>query len=335
MNLGRITTAVLIASTLSACGGSNDSSNNSTPAKPSSTKVNVFSSIANEDTCKPGVDVGNCHFEKGIYVLKIDKATTNEQHQRVITQVKNMMMWAHDDVRKQFANKRTVIGIVEGEAQLNGPLGKFVLALNSQKVKGLTIEGIELIYTNQGKDETLYPTTYQKMMQVYDYYIDDNSNSAAGSELTSAYGEFKRVLKAKKSEAGAAEYLTFNECNYGNQQLGADRAVDTPSKCILSDPDNPAKPSIDDEGNDISNGKPDMVHTVKLNLNPGALLGTVYEYKVEPGKNTPAGELKGSKGAAFINSGKLGKGKATDVNWANPAFKPLDDFMNKWFFANK
>ncbi|OZS45371.1 hypothetical protein [Photobacterium sanguinicancri] len=333
MYLSRTTVAVVIASALSGCGGANDSNNNNpTPTKPTTTKVNVYSSVEN---CSVKADVPNCHFEKGIYILKVNKATTDAQQQRVIQRVKNMMEWAHDEVRKQFANKRTVIGIVEGEAQLNGPLGEFVLALNSQKVKGLTIEGIELIYTNQGKDETLYPTTYQKMMQVYDYYIDGNSNSAVGSELTSAYGEFKRILKAKKSEAGAAEYLTFNECNYGNQQLGADRAVDTPSKCILSHPDDPAKPSIDDEGNDIANGKPDMVHTVKLNLNPGALLGTVYEYKVEPGKNTPAGELKGSKGAAFTNSGKLGEGKATDVSWASPAFKPLNDFMDKWFFVNK
>ncbi|OAN19024.1 hypothetical protein A3K86_01210 [Photobacterium jeanii] len=340
MDFSQKTLALLITATLAGCGGSDSSDNNSsTPAtkpSPAGTQVKVYKTV---DNCAVKADVPNCHFEKGIYVLKVGKNTTDAQQQRVITQVNNLMAWAHEDVRKQFANKRIVLGLM-GVDELETSKGEFVLALNEQKQKGLTVDGIELVYTpnEDKKDETTRLTTYQKLLQVYDYYVDGNNNSAPGAELTAAYSQFKTALKAVKvsADANKLEYLTFDECNYGNQQLGADRALGTPNPCTVIDEDT-KKPTSTVDGKDISNGKPDMTHTVKLNLNPGALLGSVYEYKIDPSKN----EVPFSKG--FVDEGKLASGKPDGLtdpkkvmnSWATPALKPLDDYLNKWFFVNK
>lgn len=331
MILGRTTLSILTLSALSACNGDTNSntvpSASSTPSAQAQTTVKIFDSINN---CSTKADVPNCNFNHGIYVIKLGNAVSNAQQQRVITQAENMMQWAHQDVRDQFATKRIVIGVIENEQSLNGPLGEFVLELNDKK--GTIIDGIELIYTNQGKDETQYPTTYQKLMQVYDYYIDQNTNSASGSELNQAYNQFKQALEAMKLTAQPKnqEYLTYDECNYGNKQLGNNRALGTPNPCTENGS------TTNDDGDDISNGKPDSVHTVAANLNPGALLGTVYEYKVDPAKNTPAGELRGSNGSSFSDSGSLGSLTQNQmVSWENPAFKPLDGYLTKWFFTNK
>ncbi|MCG7498273.1 histidine ammonia-lyase [Vibrio sp. Of7-15] len=331
MILGRTTLSVLICSALTACNGDTNSntvpSASSTSSAQAQTTVKVFDSISN---CSTKADVPNCNFSNGIYVIKLGNTINDAQQQRVVNQANNMMQWAHQDVRDQFAAKRIVIGVIENEQSLNGPLGEFVLELNNKK--GTIIDGIELIYTNQGKDETQYPTTYQKLMQLYDYYIDQNTNSAPGSELNQAYDQFKLALTTMKpiAQANNQEYLTYDECNYGNQQLDNNRALGTPNPCTENGS------TINDDGDDISNGKPDSVHTLATNLNPGALLGTVYEYKVDSARNTPAGELRGSNGSSFSDTGALGSLTQNQmVSWENPAFKPLDSYLTKWFFANK
>lgn len=318
--------------TLAGCGS--DSGSQATLSTQQTT-VQVFDAVAN---CNSKADVPNCHFDKGVYVIKLSNNVTDEQQQRVIKRVGNMMQWAHQDVRDQFSAKRIVIGLIEDEDALMGPTGEFVIELNDNK--GTIIDGIELVYTSiGGEDETLSPTTYQKMMQLYDYYVDGNGNTVTGTALDVAYGSFKDELLQSKTAADSMgiAYLQYDECNYGNQELTNDRALGTPNPCMEDGS------STDDEGNDISNGKPDQIHSLAINLNPGALLGTVYEYQVEADKNTAAGELLGSDGSDFTDAGKLGSGVAdglTDqsklfVSWANPAFLPFKQYLDTYFFANK
>ena len=297
--------------------------------------MKIFDAVAN---CKIKSDVPSCHFDNGIYVIKLSSKVTDEQQQRVIKRVTNMMQWAHQDVREQFAAKRIVIGLIEDEAALESATGEFVLELNDNK--GTIIDGIELIYTAIGdEDETLSPTTYQKMMQLYDYYVDGNENSAPGAALSVSYEAFKVALVQTKAAADGLgiAYLQYDECNYGNQQLTSNRALGTPNPCMEDGS------STDDDGNDISKGKPDMVHSLAANLNPGALLGTVYEYQVEASLNTPAGELLSSDGRKFLDEGNIGSASDTGltdkkqlfVSWANPAFLPFKQYLDTYFFANK
>ncbi|KXO13944.1 hypothetical protein AKG98_6 [Moritella sp. JT01] len=320
---------------LAGCGSDSGSKTTPTTKPTTQTTVKIFDAVAN---CKTKSDVPSCHFDNGVYVIKLSNKVTDEQQQRVIKRVTNMMQWAHQDVREQFAAKRIVLGLIEDEDALQTATGEFVIELNENK--GTIIDGIELIYTNiSGKDETLSPTTYQKMMQLYDYYIDGNTNSAAGAALSVSYEAFKTALvqtKATADREGIA-YLQYDECNYGNQQLTNNRALGTPNPCMKDGS------STDDDGNDISKGKPDMVHSLAANLNPGALLGTVYEYQVEANLNTPAGELSASDSSAFVDEGNIGSNVAvglTDqsklfVSWANPAFLPFKQYLDTYFFVNK
>lgn len=316
---------------LAGCG-----SDNASKATPTvlQTTVKVFDTVAN---CKNKADVPSCHFDNGVYVIKLGNNVTDAQQQRVMERVKNMMQWAHQDVRDQFAAKRIIIGLLENESAITGTTGEFIIELNDQK--GTIIDGIELIYIdNEGKDETLSSTTYQKLMQLYDYYVDGNANTATGTALGVAYGSFKDALLQTKvaAELQSLAYLKYDECNYGNGQLStvaSERALGTPTPCIDSE----------DSSNIIANGKPDETHSLAVNLNPGALLGTVYEYQVEADKNTAAGELSGSSHSKFIDAGKLGSGVAdglTDqsklfVSWANPAFLPFKQYLDTYFFVNK
>jgi len=329
---------------LAGCGSDSGSKTTTTPTAPTApttpttpttqTTVKIFDAVAN---CKTKSDVPSCHFDNGVYVIKLSNKVTDEQQQRVIKRVTNMMQWAHQDVREQFAAKRIVLGLIEDQDALKTAAGEFVIELNNNK--GTIIDGIELIYTNiGGKDETLSPTTYQKMMQLYDYYVDGNANSAAGAALSVSYEAFKTALVQTKVTADrlGIAYLQYDECNYGNQQLTNNRALGTPNPCMED-----GSPT-DDDGNDISKGKPDMVHSLATNLNPGALLGTVYEYLVEA-KNTPAGELSASDSSAFVNEGYIGSNVVnglTDhsklfVSWANRSFLPFKQYLDTYFFVNK
>jgi len=323
---------------LAGCGSDSSSGTGSTkptppPVPTPQTTVKIFDAVEN---CKVTADVPSCNFDNGIYVIKLGTKVTDAQQQRVIERVTNMMQWAHQDVRDQFAAKRLVIGLIEDEVALESATGEFVLELNDNK--GSIIDGIELIYTAiEGEDETLSPTTYQKMMQLYDYYVDGNTNSLPGAALTVSYGAFKDVLVQTKTaaEGMGIAYLQYDECNYGNGQLSAvasERALGTPTPCI-----------DDKEEDDISNGKLDEVHSIALNLNPGALLGTVYEYQVEADENTAAGEFSGSDGGKFADEGNIGSAsdvgltdkKQLFVSWANPAFLPFKQYLDTYFFANK
>ena len=326
----------LLTLAVAGCNGSS-SSNSSTSTSTSSAKpkslVTVYSSV---DNCSTAADVPNCSFEKGIYVLKANSIVTDVQHQRVISQVKNFTTWASEDVQKQLNKKSLIIGVMETEPDGSTAADQFVIALSQAKD---IVDGVELVYTDlSGQDETKKPRTYQKLMQLFDYYVDDNQNNQLGSDLSNAYDAFRSALAHQDGVAAVAgmESLHFNECNYGNGKLTTQRVLGTPNPCIEDGK------TTDDDGNDISNGKIDPIHGgTNLNLNPGSLLGLIYEYKVSPKLSEGASELVGSKGTNFKIAGEIGSGKLDSdpssvyVSWANPAFIPLSNYLEKYFFTNK
>lgn len=291
------------------------------------TTTKVFSKIA---ACEDAVDVPNCSFEKGIYVIKIGPHVSDAQRARVEKQVHNFLNWAHEDVRKLWAEKRVVLGVMDKEPSSNAAHDQFVLALaKNMNSNAKNIDAIELVYSHSGvvgKDETLSTTTYQKLMQLFDYYIDETSQS--GLALTLTYQGFKHYLNNQQT----TPFLKYDECNYGNGQLTSTRILGTENPCTSDGK------TTDDDGNDISNGKIDPIHQVKVNLNPGALLGSLYEYKITPSAGKFPGELK-DPNPNFTGAGKVASGDTTSAgypyNWANPAFHSLNLYLNTWFFANK
>lgn len=286
--------------------------------------VNIKTSIEN---CSSKVDVANCHFENAIYILKLDAAVSDEQQQRVKVQVSDFISGSHNEVRRLFANKRLVIGLVEGEPDPSNLSAndEFILALadsmNQANGMAKVLDGIELVYTNladdDGKgnviyiDETKKLAAYQKLIQLFDYYVDENNNSRAGAELEAAYNQFLLILD-RQSTQGYAEHLVHDPCNYGNGQL--------PLNSCTVDPDD------DPDGS----GTRDPIHVLESNLNMGAIIGMSHDYMKDSSKNT-TGELEGSNGTRFKNSGVIGDGNPDSIDWSNPAFKPLADYINKWF----
>ncbi|WP_394135430.1 histidine ammonia-lyase [Aliivibrio fischeri] len=314
---------IALGLSLTLVGCKEDSSSTSKPT-PSATKVNVYSSI---DNCATAADVPNCHFENGVYILKMGNVTDIQQ-QAVITQVNNFLTWAHDDVRKQFSQKRVIVGITETEPDGSGLHDDFIMALADNLNNGNNIDAIELVYSalNDGGtviDETTQETTYQKLMQMFDYYVDGNLNTQVGAELLASYEGFKFILNTMPTT------IRFDECNYGNGQLSTDpnqRIKGTPSDCGT------------DDGDPVPNGKLDPVHELPSNLNPGALLGTIYEYKVKPSNQKSAGEITTTSGT-FTAAGDVASDDVNSVgypnNWANGAFTPLNDYLETYFFVNK
>lgn len=308
---------VFVAATvlfLVGCGGDNNSGSTSTFP----TKVNVYTSV---DNCSIDIDVPNCQLENGVYVLKIDATVSSAQQERVRVQVEDFISRLHDDVKKRFSQKRVVIGVLEDEPDPSSgsSADAFVLKLaDSMNEKGGTpkvLDAIELVYTNlSGKDETTGSTTYQKLIQIFDYYIDGNSNTAPGSELLASYTAFKSILIVQAA-GGYPEHLIHDSCNYGNGQLIA-------NTCAFN---------VDDDPD--GTGKRDPIHTLSSDLNPGAMMGIAYEYIRDPSK-AEIGEVKGSNGTVFSNTGTIGEGAANAIDWSNPAFKPLSDYIRKWLMTS-
>lgn len=129
-----------------------------------------------------------------------------------------------------------------------------------------------------------------------------------------AYQQFRSEL-AEQAMTSQGEYLVHNPCNYGNGQLLA-------NTCI-----------IDSESDPDGTGSRDPIHILKSDLNPGALLGLTYQYMQDP-NNVEVGEVSGSSGTPLSNVGAIGEGSVRDLSWSNPAFKPLADYLNRWFFVN-
>lgn len=315
--------ACLIAVGLTGCNSSNDTS--TPPTTPeTSVKVNVYTSIAN---CSKADDVANCDFQQGIYVLKIDPSVSDVQQTRAKDQVDDFISGLHDDVKTLFSKKRVVIGLTLSEPDPESPsdADQFVLALanSMNEAEGIpkVLDAIELIYTAIDEDsgpvdETLKLATYQKLIQLFDYYID--ANSTPGDELQAAYNQFNALLATQKADAESQskEYLRHNPCNYGNGQLAA-------GTCPISEED------------EDGTGNKDPIHTLDADLNPGAMMGVTYEYMLDPSK-AEIGEMEGSQGTAFTNTKEtIASGNADALNWTNPAFKPLADYIEKWLRIKK
>ncbi|MDP2575432.1 hypothetical protein Q8W40_24775 [Vibrio penaeicida] len=289
------------------------------------TTVHVYSKI---EHCQTVADIPNCDFKKGIYVLAIDPTVTKEQHQRVVDQAENFVHWSNQDVHNQFNNKTIVVGLLASNPTSASDQDPFAVALASATQQ---VHAIEWIYTQNGEDETLRLTAYQKLMQMFDYYVDGNSHTLVGSELNDAYQDFKNKLNIYKQTAKqqSFEALHLNECLHGNGQLNADRAFGTPTPCKK-------------DGTIHAGGTVNPLHEkTHSNLNAGVLLGLLYEYKVDSTRNAGGGELIGSQGSPFINKGDIASGLYPSdgpnmyLTWANPAFKPLNDYLNTYFFSNK
>ena len=267
-------------------------------------------------------------------MLKVGSMITDEHHQRVITQATNYTNWASEAVKQQLNQKTLVIGIMESEPTEESQEAEFVISLSQDKK---IADGVELVYTNiEGVDETQRATTYQKLMQLFDYYVDDNQSHHLGQGLNTAYSSFKQLLVHQDAAADVinAEALRFDECPYGNGQLSpiaSERALGTETPCMTEEDEDPAP-----------NGRVDEIHAISgVNMNPGALLGLMYEYKVNPAISEGGGELYGSKGSKFKAIGQVGSGtldgSASDrfTSWANPAFAPLNTYLETHFLVNK
>ncbi|USH05495.1 hypothetical protein K6Q96_20050 [Grimontia kaedaensis] len=312
MQAGSISLALALGLAITGCGEDKSNSGNT------ATTVNIYQSI---DNCEftSAQDVNNCPFNKGVYVLNFDPSNISaSEHQAVVTRVTNMMTWASRDVQNAFNAKTLVLGVIPSRNNVDPssptPAGEFVvnLALNGKSV----VNGVELLFTQDGGiNETNGPTTYQKVMQLFDYYIDDQT--LAGDELDTAYVAFNIAIPFVAAQANAQSVVlphisSYDYCPYSNGQI----------------------PSCTND--------PDPIHEAAgVDMNPGAVAGTVYEYMVEGSKTSPLGELEINDGSKFINKGIVGTDDPTLLphevlrSWENPAFIPMVEYLNKHFFVNR
>lgn len=313
--------------TLTAC---NDDS--STNTKPASTNAQVYSKLDCYEKSygveiSQSVDVANCAFEDGVYVLPMNTAT-QKQHETVAKQIADFLYMASDEVNQRFANQTVVIGVTSGEPNGSTLDEEFIFELSDFADSSSTLEGIELIYAhlvdkNTGKveDETLTTTAYQKMMQLFDYYIDGDDNHQLGMKLKNAYDDHISLINYDSS-------LYYNECNYGNGHVTTPRVKGTDTDCDEDSSD----------GVDESNGKLDEIHDIKANLNPGASFGIVYEYMLTGKYKTTAewraGPLDTQKLEATSDL-DVGTGANDALNFSNSAFVPIAKYLNENFFVNK
>lgn len=290
---------------LVGCGGESSKSSSvmsmTMSPSPKSGEVNVYTARPN---CTHD-DIHNCAFEAGIYVLALNN-TSNDQLSRVEAQVKGFLGNVTDEVKELYKQKTLIIGIIEDtpkgeDSDTSDDMFALSAAFDVQDGGTNTIDGIELVYTDiGGADETTTTITYQKLGQLFDYYIDGDNNQSAGSELKEAYEVFLNLSDSSS--------IRYNQCNYGNGYLMEGTCPD------------------DGEG---TKGTIDPIHLGK-DLNPGALVGSLYEYIIDPTKNQVPGELEDG----FSNTGDIGKGTSANNDWSNPAFKPLLEYINKWLLVN-
>ncbi|MGF1767534.1 hypothetical protein L4D06_09110 [Enterovibrio makurazakiensis] len=325
MRAGSLSLAVTLGLSMAGCNSETFTipSNPTPPTGPvaPTTSVSIYQSI---DNCEfnAAQDVNNCPFKHGVYVLNLDPLQiTDSEHKAVLQRVTNMMTWASTDVQSAFNTKTLVLGIIPSQDDVDPPsganptdAGEFAveLAMNGKSV----VDGVELLFTQDaGINETEGPTAYQKMMQLFDYYID--SQTVAGDELDISYLAFNIAVPYIAAQANAQPIVLphiskYDPCPYSNGQVAG------------------------------CNDDPDPIHEAAgVDMNPGAVAGTVYEYMVEGAKTSPLGEIEISDGSSFVNKGVIGTDTPTLIptqtlkSWENPAFIPMVDYLNKHFFVYK
>ena len=257
---------------------------------------NVKSNETNEtnETC-PEINIttgSGTEKRSGITIVKKGTVTT-EDEARVLAQVKSFAQKASCESKKLFAAKKIIIGIVDHEEH-SEVLGFFA----NRKTNGY--DGLELIYTDPNGDgngtgqtadnETFKTTTYEKLMQVFAYYV---ATSSITSELKAAYDDIKK----------------HTGINYDNCAAYAN-AVQSPP--CPQDRDNASDGPGPDE-----DWTRDEVHPAGIDLNPGAVLGKIYEYKIDPENWAPPGEFRGTL--------------ETDYNLTDSQFDKMKSFLKKYF----
>ena len=157
-------------------------------------------------------------------------------------------------------------------------------------------DGVELVYTDKSKDgyedrnnsdneatpESALEITCEKTMQIFDYYVAD---SKLKEKILDAYEDIK-----------GHDGVDYNQCEaYGNA------AQDPP--CAA--------------GTEGANR--DEAHPEDMDLNPGAVLGTICEYQLAPDKANwnPPGEFRGTRGQ--------------DYTLDDEAFNEMKSFLKTYF----
>ena len=234
-------------------------------------------------SCSISIAVGSGTEKKaGITVVKRGNATEGEAN-KVKDQITQLMKGTSCRVKDLFANKKIIIGVLDNES--HDDLESFFA-----KRKATGYDGVEIIYTDPAGDgndsgntrdnETNTNTFCQKIMQIFDYYVADKE---LDEELTEAY------LDIKNSTG-----VDYNNCEaYGNAAQ------------------NPPCPQ------DSKGAERDEAHPANIDLNPGAVLGKMCEYELDPSKWVPPNEFRGT-----LN---------TDYKLTDPAFNKIKTFLKTHF----
>jgi hypothetical protein len=173
---------------------------------------------------------------------------------KIFAQVQDFLSNSTQEVKNLFGKKSLVIGITENDSSEDMPY------FESLKMSGYAIE---LIYTDNGEEDGL--TTYQKLMQLWDYYVD---TPALDAELKAAYDPWIKGDCAIEYDPCAA---------YGNKVNG----------CKVDE--DPTDPDYDP---DPEGGTRDIIHPAGMDLNSGAVLGILYETTVDLARSGfPPGEF--------------------------------------------
>ena len=204
---------------------------------------------------------------KGITVVRKGAATQMEAD-RIKEQITTRISKAACNIKGLYAKKKIIMGLIDNDAHAD------MAFFQNRKINGY--DGVELIYTDKSSDGNALGNradneaepgsakriTCEKMMQLFDYYIAD---SALRKEINDAYLDIK-------GHAG----LNYDNCAaYGN---AAQIPVCAPgSDGALADPAHPAG----------------------MDLNPGAVLGTICAYQLDSAGWVEPGEFLGTLGTDY------------------------------------
>ena len=220
---------------------------------------------------------------KGFTVVKKGAATVEEAN-IIKTQLENRMKKASCEVKGLFAKKKIIIGLINNETH------SAMSFFEERKDEGY--DGIELVYTdkngdgtattddNETKGSSALDIVCEKMMQIFDYYI---ATDKLREKINSAY------LKIKNHSG-----VGYDNCAaYGN-------AAQVP----------PCPTGTD-------GAESDDAHPADMDLNPGAVLGKICTYQLDPDNWDPPSEFRG-----ILD---------TNYDLADDEFNDMKAFLKKYF----